>query len=585
MKNKLKTIFLAVMLVTALAPALAQVDSVLIQSAQFVGDLNIFLRDANKISNQPFVIETETNASLLKYNMLPTRQISFTQPATILSSNFPMEKKLKKLQKGWLDASFGSYVTPKVEAYYTDGRSKKGDWGVRFGHQSSNSNFDVLSGVDVPTKFSENNATLWGKRFYKKTVADAKLNWNRNVTNWYGIDSSQLDYFTDLSKLKQTMNMYNGNFGIRTFDRDSNDLNWWGKAGYRIASDAFSSSEHFIDISGGASKLVKTEVFSGEFGITYNQFNSNGLNWSPDLANDWDQADTLRTSRSFDNAIVRFIPSAYTVYKDLRVKIGMGLYMQSRGEQRGHFYPQAEVSYSILDGMFVPYAGIKGSLAPTTYYGLYTQNPFVVVQPQLLNQNNKIQLYGGVSGSISRRVNYSAGAELNKIENFAFFVGDSLFSRGNMQAVLYDNLRVVKIKGELEVLGGKKWNAKVGGSYSSFETNQQYAWQLPNLQFSAEASYSLNSKFRFNLQGIFFGERWAKSVLPVTVRDSQVQLDGSYVYKMKAFVDVNLRTTYTYNERLSAYIQFNNILSQKYAIYSGVPSQRFFAALGASYSF
>ena len=91
--------------------------------------------------------------------------------------------------------------------------------------------------------------------------------------------------------------------------------------------------------------------------------------------------------------------------------------------------------------------------------------------------------------------------------------------------------------------------------------------------------------FKFNFQGIYYGERWAKSVLPVTGRDAVLQLDGSYVYKMKSFVDVNLRTTYTYNERLSAYLQFNNILAQRYAIYSGIPTQRFFAALGASYSF
>ena len=177
----------------------------------------------------------------------------------------------------------------------------------------------MLSGADLPTTFSENNATLWGKRFYKKTVADAKLNWNRNVTNWYGVDSSQISYFPDFSKLKQTMNVYSGNVGIRTFDRDSNDLNWWAKAGYRLASDAFSSNEHFVDVSGGASKLVKTEVFSGEFGLTYNQFNSTGVNWSPDTANDWDKTDSLRTKRSFDNAIVRFIPTAYTVYKDLQI--------------------------------------------------------------------------------------------------------------------------------------------------------------------------------------------------------------------------------------------------------------------------
>jgi hypothetical protein len=591
MKNKLKSLLLVAFIATSGTNLFAQTDSVLYQSAQFVGELNIFLRDANKISNQPFVVETETNAALLKYNMLPTRQISFTQPATILSSNFPMEKKLRKLQKGWVDVSFGSYVTPKLDAYYSDGRSKKGDWGIRYSHQSSNRNMEVIPDQEIPTTFSENSATLWGKRFYKKNVFDAKINWNRNVTNWYGIDSSQLSYFPDFSKIKQTMNVYSATAGVRTFDRDSNDLNWWAKGGYRLASDAFSSNENYIDVSGGASKLIKTEVFSGEFGMIYNQFNSNGLDWSPVQANTYDATDISRVSRSFDNAIVRFIPSAYTVYKDLRVKIGMGLYIQSRGEQRGHFYPQAEVSYSILDGMIVPYAGIKGSLAPTTYYGLYSQNPFVVVQPQLLNQSNKMQLFGGVNGSISRRVNYSVGAELNDIENYAFFVNDSLYanvnfsSRGNMQGVVYDKLRIAKLRGEIEVLGGKKWSAKLGGSYSSFETNQQYAWQLPNLQISAEASYNLNSKFKFNFQGIYYGDRWAKSVLPVTGRDAQLQLDGSYVYKMKAFVDVNLRTTYTYNDRLSGYLQFNNILSQKYTIYSGIPSQRMFAALGASYSF
>ena len=103
MKNKLKKIGVCIALAMAFTQANAQRDSLYIQSATFEGDLNIFLRDANKISNQPFVIEAETNAALLKYNMLPTRQISFTQPATILSSSFPMEKKLKKLQNGWVD--------------------------------------------------------------------------------------------------------------------------------------------------------------------------------------------------------------------------------------------------------------------------------------------------------------------------------------------------------------------------------------------------------------------------------------------------------------------------------------------------
>ena len=54
---------------------------------------------------------------------------------------------------------------------------------------------------------------------------------------------------------------------------------------------------------------------------------------------------------------------------------------------------------------------------------------------------------------------------------------------------------------------------------------------------------------------------------------------------MKAFVDANIKVSYEYNERLSAYVQVNNILSQKYYLYSGFQSQHILAFLGAAYSF
>ena len=97
MKNKLKLATIAALFAIATG-ASAQIDTTLVQSASFVGDLNIFLKDANKINVQPFIIEsTDMGWTSMKYSMLPTRQIPFTQPATIGSSAFPMEKKLKKL--------------------------------------------------------------------------------------------------------------------------------------------------------------------------------------------------------------------------------------------------------------------------------------------------------------------------------------------------------------------------------------------------------------------------------------------------------------------------------------------------------
>jgi hypothetical protein len=582
MKNKLK-LALAALLIASANLASAQIDTTLVQSASFVGDLNIFLKDANKINVQPFVIEnTDMGWTSLKYAMLPTRQVPFTQPATIGSSAFPMEKKLKKLQRGFIDIGMGTYVTPKVDFYFTEGRSKKGDWGVHYHHQSANSSTTVNDRVPISTTYSDNAATLWGKRFYKNFQGEGSVNWTRNVSRWYGVDPLFVDSVTTVG-MKQRMNAYQAKVGFRSYERDSAEVNWWGQANYRLAQDAWKGNENFVDVQGGLSKLVKSEVFSADLGLTYNSFNAFGYNWSNDVVNKFEPNDTTKAMRNYDNAVIRFVPTAYTVWKDLRVKIGMGMYLQSRGAQRGYFYPQGEISYSILKGIIVPYVGVKGSLAQQTYYGLYQQNPFVVTQPQLINTNNKIQAYGGINGSISRRVNYMTGVEYNRTENFAFFQRDSLFSFGNMQNVIYGDLTEMKIKGEVEVLGGKTWDAKLGGSYSYFVSTEDHAWNLPNLKIYGVGKYRLNDQWNFQLQAYYIGERWAKSVSPMmnVVKNEQ----GFYEYKMKAFIDANIKVSYEYNERLSAYVQVNNILSQKYYLYSGFQSQHILAFLGAAYSF
>ena len=554
-------------------------------SANFYGDLKLFLRDANKISTQPFILNPMDEGTFtVQYKMLPTRTIATTNPTVIQGGSFPLEKKLLKLQKGSLDLAFGSYVTPQVNAYYTDGRSKKGDYGIWLHHQSSNSNITLIPNRDIPTTYSENAAKLWGKRFFKSTVASGQINWNRNMNHWYGIDSLVVDSFADFSALKQIMSKYNADFGLATFNKDSADLNWWGKGGYTLGMNQVGGSEHFVQVNAGASKRINTEIFSADFGLSYNRFNILSANWSRDLPNTTIDGNFDLEDRYFDNAVIKLVPTAQTVWKDLRAKVGMGLYVQSYGQRRAFFYPIAELSYNMLDGLIVPYAGIKGSLDHTTYMSLQDRNPFVITQPQLMNQNNKLQVYAGVNGTIARNVNYMTGFEMNRVQNFAFFVNDSVFSFGNQMGVEYGTLNSIKGKGEIEVLGGSKWEAKLGGSYTYFETpDQDHAWHQPNLNIYTQGTYRLNEKLKFSLGAQYIGERWVKSYTPVL--NQTANSDNTYTYKLKAYVDVNARVSFVYNSRLSAYVQANNAIAQKYAIWGGFPAQRIQAFMGATYSF
>ena len=65
--------------------------------------------------------------------------------------------------------------------------------------------------------------------------------------------------------------------------------------------------------------------------------------------------------------------------------------------------------------------------------------------------------------------------------------------------------------------------------------------------------------------------------------DEKTKIDN--LKKLKAYVDVNARVSFVYNSRLSAYVQANNAIAQKYAIWGGFPAQRIQAFMGATYSF
>ncbi|MCC6599196.1 MAG: hypothetical protein IT223_00815 [Crocinitomicaceae bacterium] len=323
-------------------------------------------------------------------------------------------------------------------------------------------------------------------------------------------------------------------------------------------------------------------MFSVDVGINYNAFRYYG----PDLSYDGrilaDEDSVME--RNFDNSVIRLVPTAQTIWKDLRATVGMGLYIEGRADNPGHFYPLAELSYSIADGLVVPYAGIRGSTEPTTYLGLYQQNPFINNFPDLKNRNNKIDAYGGIGGSISRVVSYSAGVNYFSWGNFAYFINDSIHSVGNQFIVVYDNLKALNIHGELAIYNGEKWKANARGDYYKYTLGEQeHPWHQPGLKITASGQYNLKNKFIIGTDIFYTGKRWAKS--NVAVEGVEVLADSSYHYQLKGFLDANFKVEYRYNKRLSAWVQFNNALAMKYQRWSLYNNQRFLALMGLTYAF
>jgi hypothetical protein len=575
----------------------SQIDTTIDFTTTFHGDRLLFLRDANKLMVSPLTKDSVVKMTAIQYTTLPTPKVVLIEPALIPVAKINVEEKLPYLYRGYVKAGYGTYNTSPIDFYFTDGRSKKGTFGVHY-KLLRGDGVNLNDDDSIPDRYSDNHAEIWGKWLFNKTQLLAKTSWDRNLNHWYGVDVRNDYKGPDFDSLdfKQVMNTFKGGVSFLTYQRDTGDYNYRGDIAFRRTGDIYKNNEINFDLLLHGRRLVDSTLYAVDFGVNYNQFNYmgpylDGTNLDITNLNSYNAEDRSYKDRSVDNAIVKLIPSAATTWRDLRAKVGLGIFIEGRGANPGHFYPMVETSYNFLDGMLVPYAGVKGSTTPTTYYSLYQQNPFVQSFPRLKNRNNRMDIYGGIGGAVSRTVSYNVGVNYQEFSNFEYFINDtlrfplaSMYSWGNMFTLLYDDLSAINFHGELAIYAGEKWKANVRADYFSFDAgNQAHAWHQPNLKVLANGQYSLKNKFIVNLDVFFIGQRWARSLAPI--QGVEISDDGTYDQLLKGFADVNLKVEYRYNKRLGAWVAFNNALAMKYHRYNGYPTQTFVALMGASYSF
>ena len=61
--------------------------------------------------------------------------------------------------------------------------------------------------------------------------------------------------------------------------------------------------------------------------------------------------------------------------------------------------------------------------------------------------------------------------------------------------------------------------------------------------------------------------------------------DDKYIYSLPTFVDMNISAEYRYNQKVSAFIQFNNFTAKKYQYWQNFPVQSINILGGITISF
>jgi hypothetical protein len=273
--------------------------------------------------------------------------------------------------------------------------------------------------------------------------------------------------------------------------------------------------------------------------------------------------------------LINFSPSIASFLKNNRfkVKVGLDFALEILNGTKVHVYPAIEAKYPLFNDIIIPYAGLRGGIKQQTFKSLSRVNEFMLPNIDLLNEKTPIDFYLGFKGTLTKQLSFNASASFAKIHNKALFVSDTLYSVGNKFNVIYDTLTLSTFEGSLSYQQNEKLKIDgIGRIYSYQLNNEIYAWNLPTWQVILRGSYNLYDKFLINLDLNFEGGRNAK----VYQKDAETLMENNQLAQPLQFItDINLGIEYRYTKRISAFIQFNNIASQRYFRWYKTPVQIF----------
>lgn len=546
------------------------------------------ISDAFKVKETPVMEDDEnTQKEEIKYNIFSFPVASTFTPAKGRAAGVEKEKA-EKLYSNYATLGAGNYGTINAELFVTENLNKNAYVGGMLRHLSSQGGID---GVLLEDNYYNTSLDLTYGNRQKGYNWSTDLGYQNQVYNWYGLpEEFYLITPEDRPAIDESQTYHTFYIGGKVAAEDSFFRD--ATAQYKRFWDAFGSAENRFYIKPSLDIDVMNEKFKVDFIADY-------------AGGTFEKSYYSLDSKDYSYFNVGVQPSLLFQNDDFSVQLGAGFFYsmgKAEGENDGRFfiYPQVKASYKVVGDLMVAYAGAEGTLKQNTYADFVSENPFVSPTLDVAPTDQQYDVYVGLKGKLANTVAYNLRASYMNEDDRAFFlsnvplgVGAELidfvpemiqgYTYGNSFGVVYDRLQTISFFGELKADFSKSFSFGINGTYYSYDTDMEEAWNLPTIKVGADLDVSITEKWYAGANVFFVGDRKDR-VFTENLLDPILTYSPEVV-TLKSFFDVNAHLGYKYNERLTGFLKLNNIANQDYERWLNYPVQGFQFLIGASYKF
>lgn len=438
----------------------------------------------------------------------------------------PLAMRGDDLQKGYNHyAKIGGGLPG---AFYGDGTfhflfKEKFDLDLNVNHHSANNNRKQEN-----QRFADTHVGADGTYFFDKGFAvNGKLGYTLNNDYYYGYKQLNDTLSFDAEDVQQRFSIFDIGANIFNGERTVADFNYFGGIDAYFMEDNFAARETGVNVLLGGTKWFQEKhpltIFLRTDFTSYRDTSNQSLN-------------------NF------FLQPSYTYHGDaFKVKIGINL---ASHEDNFSVFPDVEGAASLIEGSLVAFVGASGDLQKNNLRNLSAYNPYIETRLDLKN-SRYYNFYGGVRGTV-QGIDYNAQVGYKSVENLALFQwnGDTSLVRFS---TLYDTANIVYINASVTapLFEGFELVGTVTQNFYSLEREEK-PWHLPALTLNVSGIYTtLEDRLRVK------ADLFIENGVPFFNNESN-EAD-----RLNGLFDISLGADYFFTDNIGAFIQLNNIASNK----------------------